>query len=235
MSYEGLRLLGLIPARGGSKGLPGKNVRPLCGKPLIAWTAQAAAASAYLDAVVVSTDDDAIAAAAASAGAEVPFMRPEHLAGDDAAMIDVVLHAIDSLAETGRVFDAVVLLQPTSPLRATADIDAAIERLGDDRVRAVVSVCPAEHSPLLAGELPPDGSLSKFLRPTDRTANRQSLPVFHRLNGAVYVARADWLRHERAFLGEGSFAYVMPAERSVDIDSELDFAIAECLLSRAGA
>ncbi|MEI6171588.1 MAG: acylneuraminate cytidylyltransferase family protein, partial [bacterium] len=150
-------------------------------------------------------------------------------------MVDVVLHAVDALSDDRPAFDVVVLLQPTSPLRTSGDIDRAIERLREPGVDGVVSVCPAEHSPLLAGELPESGSPAEFLRPADRVANRQELPVFHRLNGAVYVARIAWLRARRSFVGEGAFAYIMPSERSVDVDSELDLALAECILARAEA
>jgi N-acylneuraminate cytidylyltransferase/CMP-N,N'-diacetyllegionaminic acid synthase len=148
-------------------------------------------------------------------------------------MVDVVLHALDTLAVAGREFDVVILLQPTSPLRATADIEGALERLTQTGGRAVVSVCPAEHSPLLAGTLPPDGSLTGFLRERDAVSNRQELPAYHRLNGAVYVAEVSFLREGGTFVGDASFAYIMPAERSIDIDSELDCEIAECLLQRS--
>lgn len=229
---EGMRVLGLIPARGGSKGLPGKNVRPLAGRPLIAWTIECALACDSLDAVVVSTDSDQIARIASANGAEVPFMRPARLARDDSRMVDVVLDAIDTLDADGRAFDVVALLQPTSPLRTAADIDGALQRLLDSGGHAVAGVCPAEHSPALAGTLPADGSLADFLRPEHTTANRQQLPEYFRLNGAIYVAEIPWLRESGTFVGEGTFAFVMPPERSVDIDSELDLALAERLMNR---
>ena len=228
---QGMRVLGLIPARGGSKGLPGKNLRALGGKPLLTWSIDAALASDVVDAVVVSTDDQAIAAAALAAGAEVPFLRPARLAADDAKVLDAVLYTADRLSGEGRPFDAVVLLQPTSPLRTSADIDAAVRRWGETGTASVVSVCPAEHSPLLAGTLGENGSMAGFMPPSS-AVNRQQLPVFHRLNGAVYVAGVEWLRRNGSFLGDDSFAYVMPVERSVDIDSETDFAFAECLAAR---
>ncbi|MDO8963199.1 MAG: acylneuraminate cytidylyltransferase family protein [Coriobacteriia bacterium] len=232
--YDGKRVLGLIPARGGSKGLPGKNVRPLAGRPLIAWTVAAALASPSLDAVVVSTDIEGIADAARQAGAEVPFLRPPHLARDDSRMIDVVLDVVDTLANEGRDFELVVLLQPTSPLRTSEDVELALRELTKSGGHAIAAVCDAEHSPLLSGTLPPDRSLDGFLAQRDTTANRQELPAFYRLNGAVYVAELGWLRETGTFVGPGAFAHVMPQERSVDIDSELDFALAEFLLSRTG-
>ena len=223
-------VLGLIPARGGSKGLPGKNVRELAGKPLIAWTVDAAIESGVLDAVVVTTDDAAIADAATAAGAEVPFVRPPELASDDALMIHVVLDAIERLEQAGRSFRYVMLLQPTSPLRIAEDIRGAVARLRETDGRAVVSVCPAEHSPLLANTLPDDGAMASFLRREVSTANRQELPTYYRLNGALYLAEVDFLREQRTFIADGTYAYVMPVERSVDVDTAFDLLVAEAVL-----
>lgn len=225
-----MRILGLIPARGGSKGLPGKNVRNLAGRPLIAWTVLAGIESGVLDAVVVSTDDDAIADAAAESGAQV-LRRPAELATDTAAMADVVLHALDTLEAQDGDFTHVMLLQPTSPLRGPAEVRQAVDRLRETGGRAVVSVCPAEHSPLLANTLPDDGSMAQFLRPEVSRANRQALAQHYRLNGAVYLAETGFFREHRTFIAEGTFAYVMEAECSVDIDTQLDFRLAELLMS----
>jgi N-acylneuraminate cytidylyltransferase/CMP-N,N'-diacetyllegionaminic acid synthase len=225
------RVLCLIPARGGSRGLSGKNVKPICGRPLIAWTVDAALASEYVDDVVVSTDDDQITQAALDAGARVPFRRSTELASDTAKMADVVVDALDRLAADGRVFGLVVLLQPTSPLRTATDVDSALRRMTETGADSVVSVCLAEHSPLLAGTLPADGSLANFLPPVASTANRQELPIHYRLNGAVYVAKVREFRETKSFLGPRAFAYIMPPDRSVDIDSALDFKMAESLLS----
>ena len=155
------RVLALVPARGGSKGLPGKNVAPLRGRPLIAWTI-AAAGSALIDSVVVTTDDDAIAEAALAAGARVPFRRPAALAGDEARMSDVIGHALDTLALAGESYGWLLLLQPTSPLRTAAHVEAAFARLAASGGGAVVSVCEAEHNPQWMGELPPDGNMGSF-------------------------------------------------------------------------
>lgn len=224
-------ILGLIPARGGSKGLPGKNVRMLRGVPLLGWTVRAALESGRLARVVVSTDDSDIARAAVNAGAEV-LERPDRLAADDTPMIEVVEHALQSLKDAGRSFTHVMLLQPTSPLRTPGDITGAVERLDATGGSAVVSVCREEHSPLLANTLPEDGSLADFLRPEARAATRQELPAYFRLNGAIYLAEVEYLRAERSFIGAGAYAFVMPPERSVDIDSELDFLVAETLLGK---
>ena len=164
--YKGKNILGLIPARGGSKGLPRKNIKPLLGKPLIAWTIEQALASRYLDRVVVSTDNKEIAEISKKYGAEVPFMRPKELAEDNAKGIDVVLHAIDWLKENNKrkQYDLMMLLQPTSPLRATEDIDKAIETLFLKEAKAIVSVCEVAHHPLWANTLPKNGCMKDFIK-----------------------------------------------------------------------
>lgn len=228
IEYVRPRILALIPARGGSKGLPGKNIRLLAGKPLIAWSIEAALASRYLSRVVVSSEDETILDRARAYGAETPFVRPESLARDDTPGIDVVLHALDALPG----FDWVVLLQPTSPLRTTGDIDASIQRCLESGAPACVSVCEADASPWWMFSLDGDGRMRSFLPPEQRPARRQDLPALYALNGAVYVARVDWLRQTRSFLTEETVAYVMPPERSVDIDTAFDLRLAECLVSQ---
>jgi len=229
------RILGLIPARGGSKGLPGKNVLDLSGRPLIAWTIAAALESDVLDSIVVSTDDLTIAAAAIDAGADVPFMRPSPLACDDAPMVDTILHAVDSLAEDGRVYDAVMVLQATSPLRSAQDIRDA-ERLFDPAggVDSVVSVVQTAHNPLWANTLPEDRRMCDFMRPEVSGKRRQDLPTYYRLNGAIYLITVEALRRQLAFIGQNTVALVMPADRSVDIDTIIDFEVARALVARAG-
>ena len=230
--YKGKNILGLIPARGGSKGLPRKNIKPLLGKPLIAWTIEQALASKYLDRVVVSTDDKEIAEISKKYGAEVPFMRPKELAKDNAKGIDVVLHAIDWLKENDnrKQYDLIILLQPTSPLRTTEDIDKAIELLFLKEAKAIVSVCEVDHHPLWANTLPEDGSMKDFIRREVMNKNRQELPIFYRLNGAIYLAYCDYIKKQKSFFGEKTFAYIMPRERSVDIDDEIDLKLAEILI-----
>lgn len=217
-----MRVLGLIPARGGSKGIPRKNVRPIAGKPLIGWTIEAALAASTLDAVVVTTDDEEIAEVARNFGAEVPFMRPAELARDDTPGIDPVLHALEVLTD----YNAVVLLQPTSPLRTAMDIDAAIA-VADGHRRNVVGVTEAPHS---GWSFPMDDVGVLDLGSGDFAPRRQDLPAQFALNGAVYVAAVDRLRATRRFLTAGTVGYVMPPERSVDIDASLDWRIAEMLL-----
>jgi N-acylneuraminate cytidylyltransferase/CMP-N,N'-diacetyllegionaminic acid synthase len=230
--YRDLPVLCLIPARGGSKGVPGKNSKPLLGRPLIAWTVAAAQESAFVDDIVVSTDDAAIAAAAAAAGARVPFQRPADLASDEARMTDVIEHALVTLAAGSDSYGWLLLLQPTSPLRTAAHIDAAFARLGESRGRAIVSVCEAEHSPLWIGRLPADGNMASFCDAAAARSNRQQSGPYYRLNGSIYLADVSYWRAQQGFLGPETFALVMPHDVSVDIDEPLDFQLAECLLRR---
>lgn len=233
--YKDKRIVALIPARGGSKGLPRKNVLPLNGKPLIAWTIEQTRASEYVDRVIVTTDDEEIASVARANGADVPFLRPRELASDTAKAMDVILHALDWLEAHNDRFDVIVLLQPTSPLRTTVDIDNALRLLFSKDARAVVSVCETEHHPYWSNVLPADGSLDGFLRPDIMNKNRQELPTFYRLNGAINAAHCDHLRTHKTFFGKSTFAFVMPSERSVDIDTLIDFQRAELLIGKTAS
>lgn len=234
--YKGKNILGLIPARGGSKGLPRKNIKPLLGKPLIAWTIEQTLASKYLDKVIVSTDDKEIAEISKKYGAEVPFIRPRELATDEAKGIDVTLHAINWLKENDKQkqYDLIILLQPTSPLRTREDIDKAIELLFLKEAKAIVSVCEVDHHPLWANTLPEDGCMKNFIRREIMNKNRQELPVFYRLNGAIYLAYWNCLKEQKSFFGNRTFAYVMPKDRSVDINNEIDFKLARNIVNTKG-
>ena len=230
--HKGRTILGLIPARGGSKGLPRKNIRPLLGKPLVVWTIEQALASKYLDRVVVSTDDEEITDVAKRYGAEVPFLRPKKFATYGAKGIDVVLHAIRWMEEHSEYYDLLVLLQPTSPLRTSEDIDRAIEQLFSKKAQAVVSMCETEHHPYWSNTLPEDGCMRDFIRVDFVHKNRQELPVFYRLNGAIYLAYWNYLKVQASFFGNETFAYIMPQERSMDIDSEMDLEFAELAMRK---
>lgn len=219
------RVLALIPARGGSKGIPGKNIIGLAGKPLIAWTIDAARASAHVDEVVLSTDDEAIAEVGRRCGAALPFMRPAALATDEASTMDAVFDALDRLPG----YDVVVLLQPTSPLRTTADIDAALARL--DHAPSCVSVRPAQDHPYVTFRIDDRHQLAPFAEvPQGQSLRRQDLPGAWCLNGAVYAADIPWLRAHRSFISTQTVAYPMPAGRSIDIDMPADLRAAEELL-----
>lgn len=219
-----MAILGLIPARGGSKGIPRKNIRPIAGKPLIAWTIEVALAANTIDRVVVTTDDPEIAAVATAYGADVPFLRPAELACDETPGIDPVLHALDLLPG----FNAVVLLQPTSPLRTAGDIDAAMALADAGTGANVVSVTEAKHA---AWTFPMNTAGILEIGEIDRATRRQDLPVRFSLNGAIYVAPVACLREHRGFLVPGTLGYAMPAERSVDIDAPIDWRLAELLLA----
>ena len=215
---EGLSVLALITARGGSKGLPGKNILPIRGRPLIDFTIAAARTAACVDRVVLSTDDDEIARVAEACGCEVPFRRPAALASDTAKSIDVVLHALDQLPN----HDLVVLLQPTSPARISTDIDAAVQHMLDSKAQACVTVCEVEESPYWMFRIGSNSRLVPLLE-TPTATRRQDLPPTFLLNGAVYAARTDALRRLSSFLSSETVAHVMPRERSIDIDNLENF------------
>ncbi|RMG36997.1 MAG: acylneuraminate cytidylyltransferase family protein [Gammaproteobacteria bacterium] len=227
------RLLALIPARGGSKRLPRKNLLPLAGTPLIAWTIRAARESGLFDRILVSTEDEEIARRAREAGAETPFLRPPELAGDHAPTLGAILHALETLAGQGEHFDYVAVLQPTSPLRNADDIRGAVALLRRKQADAVISVCRTDHPPEWCNTLPPDGSMRDFFRPGVRETRSQDLPPSYRLNGAIYLYACGRLLESRSLeMDDCCYAYVMPRERSIDIDTELDLKIAEILLRK---
>ncbi|HAT8530573.1 acylneuraminate cytidylyltransferase family protein [Vibrio vulnificus] len=226
-----MKILAITPARGGSKRLPGKNIKNLNGKPLVQWTIDAALAVQEIARVMVTTDCDEIAEIAKKAGAEVPFIRPPELATDTSSSSDVIRHALDFYRAQGEEFDFVLLLQPTSPIRSADDIRHAIEQLKAHTADAVVSVCPCDHSPLWANTLPDDRSMADFIRHEVSQLRSQDLPDYYRINGAIYLTRVSRFYQENSlFLSSNIFAYVMDNESSVDIDHELDFLIAETVL-----
>jgi CMP-N-acetylneuraminic acid synthetase len=220
-------IVGLIPARAGSKGLPGKNLKALAGKPLLAWTIDAALGSRVLDAVLVSTDDPAIASAAQQFGAEVPFLRPPALAQDDTPALDVALHALDWLEQNGRLPECLLWLQPTSPLRSAQDIVLSVALLNDTGAPAVLGVCETKAHPWQVLKIGANGTLEAYLPHALGGARRQDLPPAYQINGALYLIRVAALRSQRTFLPPCTRPYVMPAERSVDIDNAWDFFLAE--------
>ena len=230
--YKGYSVVALITARGGSKGLPRKNIRLLLSKPLIAWTIEEAKKCRLIDRVIVSTEDEKISNTARKYGGEVPFIRPKGLAQDRTEMVDVIIHALDWLKTSGYQHDLFVLLQPTSPLRTAEDIEGAIKLFFSKKANAVVSVCEAERHPYLANTLPKDDCMKNFLRADIMDKNRQELPKYYRLNGAIYLADCGYFRRYKSFYGKNSYAYIMPQDRSADIDSEIDLRWAEYLLKK---
>ena len=218
------KILALITARGGSKGLPGKNTRVLGDRPLIAWSIDAAHGARHIARTIVSTDDNAIADVARKHGAEVPCLRPAALAQDNSPHIDVVLHTLDALKSIDEyVPDALMLLQPTSPFRTSADIDSAVELARTKNAPAVVSVVETHDHPFLARRLDGGGRMSPFVPCDLGYPRRQDLPPAYALNGAIYLCRVDILRDQRTFEPPGCIGYVMPPERSLQIDTPWDF------------
>lgn len=217
------RVLGLITARGGSKGVPGKNIKLLAGKPLINWTIDAAQASGCFDRLVLSTDSAEIADVAKAAGCEVPFMRPAALARDDAASNDVVLHALEAIHSD---HDVVVLLQPTSPLRTAEDIIGCLDLMAAKQAEFVVSVTHADPPPAHIFRQSTSGRLSPLLE-TVTAKRRQDLAPYYALNGAIYAFKRDWFLQIGWLDIKQAFAFIMPPERSVDIDTAIDFELAE--------
>ena len=215
--------LAIIPARGGSKRLPRKNILDLCGKPLISWSIEAALKSKYISKVVVSSDDEEILNISSNFGADI-IKRPYELANDTATTFDTVKHTIDNFEN----YDYIVLLQPTSPLRNEKHIDEAIELLEEKQADAIVSVCEMDHSPLWSNTLPKDGNMNNFLRDEVLNKRSQDLEKYYRVNGAVYICKTDKLLENKSFfLKDNIFAYIMDRKSSIDIDEEIDFLFAE--------
>lgn len=226
--YNNKKILAIIPARGGSKRLPHKNILKLKDKPLIAWSIESAKNSKYIDKLILSSDDEKIIDVAKKFGCEVPFVRPKELAQDETRSIDVVLHALKTLKES---YDYVILLQPTSPLRTTQDIDEAIELCFEKKATSIIGVCEMEHSPLWANTLDETMSMENFLDDRYNNSRSQDLPTFYRINGAFYMSKVESvLKDETFFVKENIFAFLMSQEHSVDIDTKLDFVVAEAVL-----
>ncbi len=227
-----MKNLAIIPARSGSKGLPDKNIKSLHGKPLLAYTIEAAIESGCFAEVMVSTDSEQYAEIARRYGASVPFFRSEKTSSDTASSWDMVEEVLDNYkALLNKDFDSFCLLQPTSPLRKSDDINRAYDLFTCNKAFAVVSVCEADHSPALYGKLAVDGNLSDFSK-CNIARRRQDDGAYYRINGAVYIVSLPEFRQNRSLYRKESYAYVMSNERSVDIDTEFDFSFAEFLLKK---
>lgn len=229
MQIDKSKVLALITARGGSKGLPRKNVLQVAGRPLIAWTIEAALKSNIVDRVVLSSDDNEIIETAKSWGCSVPFRRPAHLANDTASSMQVVLHALEQLPG----FDYVILLQPTSPLRTASDIDAAFHELKSTGAPSCVSVCEADQSPYWMYHLSSEKKLNNVLQPPSGATRRQDLPTVYVLNGAIYIAQVDWLRKSQNFITDDTAGYVMSQYSSIDIDTKDDLDVFQARITAA--
>jgi CMP-N-acetylneuraminic acid synthetase len=224
--YQDRTFLAIIPARGGSKRIPRKNILDLNGKPLIAWSIEAGLNSQYIDKVVVSSEDKEILDISKEYGVKI-IKRPNILASDTATTFDTIKHTIENIER----YDYIVLLQPTSPLRTVNHIDEAIELIEEKNADAIVSVCEMEHSPLWSNTLDDSLSMEKFLRDEVLNKRSQDLETYYRLNGAIYICKTDRLLEEKSFfLKENIFAYVMDRLSSIDIDEEIDFQFATLLM-----
>jgi CMP-N,N'-diacetyllegionaminic acid synthase len=224
------RTLGIIPARGGSKGIPRKNIRPLVGKPLIGWSIEAAIKSHCCQRLIVSTDDESIAAISREFEADVPFIRPASVSSDTATSLSVVEHALDWLAQNeGEKYTHILLLQPTSPLRTFEDIINS-DRLSKDKDAAIVSVCEPHDHPYLARIIRPDGILEPIIPDAANYTRRQDFPRVFILNGAIYLCSVECLLHENTLVPKRTLPYIMPRERSFDIDTPWDFFLVEKIM-----
>ncbi|WP_374943849.1 cytidylyltransferase domain-containing protein [Sphingomonas sp.] len=229
------RVLAIVPARAGSKGLPGKNVRPLHGKPLLAWPIAAARGSRYVDRTIISTDDAGYAAIAVAHGAEAPFLRPADLAGDAAPSIGFVLHAVDTLAADGDHYHYVVLLEPTSPLTEAQDVDAALEQLVAERAcaDAVVGIAPMETThPSFAVRRDDVGVIRPLLSESfGDLPRRQDLEPIFALDGTLYISTVEALRRECGFAHARTLGYVTDRFKAAEVDDLVDFLCVEALMA----
>lgn len=226
-----MNILAIIPARSGSKGLKDKNIKDLNGKPLMAYSIEAALKSGIFSTVHVSTDSEKYAEIGREYGADVPFLRSGENSTDKAGSFDAVLEVVEKYKELGHNFDTVMLLQPTSPLRNFEDIIAAYDIYLDKSASCVVSVCEADHSPAFFNRLPLDLSMDGFIKPENLT-RRQDQDVYYCLNGAIYMVDIEFLKKSQMLYRKGCYAYIMEKKRSVDIDTELDFKICEFMMAQ---
>lgn len=231
MLYRQKKILALIPARGGSKGLPRKNILNISGKPLLYWTIKAAQSSIYIDRIILSSEDDEIMKIAADFNCEVPFKRPINLAKDNTSSIAVINHALVAI-KAANEFSILILLQPTSPLRTSYHIDEAIETLIKGPGKAIVSVSKSEHPPFWSNTLPDNFNMGKFIQSNIKHKPRQSLPTYYQLNGAIFLAYINYFTNIQGFFGSETYAYLMDKRSSIDIDDTLDFEMAEYLLRK---
>lgn len=224
------KVLAIIPARGGSKGIKKKNIKEIQGKPLIAYTIDAARQSEYIDKIVVSTEDEEIARIAENYHASVPFLRPKELATDEAKTIDCIMYTINRLASSNETYDILLLLQPTSPLRTSEDIDQALSQWMESGLKSMLSLSLVEDSPILIRSRKKNGELLKILHMSS-DVRRQDMPEYYHVNGAVYGNYVGQLDEHTSF-NDNEYGYVMERSHSVDIDEEIDIQILNYYLTK---
>ncbi|MDG2003440.1 MAG: acylneuraminate cytidylyltransferase family protein [Novosphingobium sp.] len=232
---DGCRVLAIVPARSGSKGLPGKNIRELCGKPLLAWPVEAAREAPAIDDVIISTDSSAYAEIAVRHGARAPFLRPSELASDTASSVDFILHALDWLAKNEqRQFDYVALLEPTSPLTTSTDITSALEQLiaAGEKADAIVGISEMSVThPAYAVGLGKDGRIAPAFAPDfANLPRRQEVERLYALDGSLYISSVDAFRREESFYHSRTIGYVTPRFQSFEVDDLIDFVCIEAIL-----
>lgn len=229
--YNGKKILAIIPARGGSKGIPYKNIIDIYGKPLIQYSIECAKNSKYIDRTIISTDDIKIKEVSENCGGDVPFLRPSELAQDTSKTIDCLVHAVNCLREQGEKYDYLVLLQNTVPLRKGWQVDEAIEKLFNSNERSLVSITEVEENPVLMRTLNEDGTVKNMLQ-INSTIRRQDFPKFYRVDGAIYIQKLDKDFNLETSLNDGKLAYIMEERYSVDIDTYLDIKKIEYYLEK---
>lgn len=229
--YKNKKIIAIIPARGGSKGIPNKNIVDLCGKPLIQYSIDAAQNSKYIDKVIVSTDSEKIAEVSRKCGANVPFLRPESISGDVARSSDVVIHGIDFLKENyGDEYDYVILLQPTSPLRTAKHIDKAIELCINSDSSSLVSVKEVNENPIIMRTIE-NNKLNEVLKFDGDNLRRQDLPKFYIFNGAIYITTVDFIKDNMVFVDDNTLPFIMEEQVSIDIDNMIDLKVVEYIIN----
>ena len=226
--FDGVKIIAIIPARGGSKGIKNKNIYPLNGRPLITYTIEAAKKSKYIDHILVSTDSDEIAETARENGADVPFMRPPELAGDTTKTVEVIVDVLFKIASRGLKYDAVVLLQPTSPCRTSEDIDGAIELFYKEDKKSLLSVSEVVENPVLIRRL--EGNRAVPILPVTSTVRRQDFKKYYKVNGAIYINAVDEVDLNTSF-NDNAIGYIINPAHAVDIDCMDDIKRAEILLN----
>lgn len=229
--YKDKKILAVIPARGGSKGIPSKNIFNVGGQPLIKYTIDCAKNSKYLDRAVISTDSLEIKRVAEEYGGDVPFMRPAELALDTSKTIDCIVHAVNSLKEMGEEYDYVMIIQNTVPLRKGWHVDESIEKIVDSNERSLVSVTEVEQHPILMRTLNEDGILKNLL-PMSSTMRRQDFPKFYKVDGAIAIQKIDEEFNLNTSINDGKLAYIMESKYSIDIDNYIDIKVIEYYLEK---
>ena len=227
-----MKNIAIITARSGSKGLKDKNIRILNGKPLMAYTIEAAIKSGMFDEIMVSTDSKEYASVAIKYGAKVPFLRTKKNSDDNASSWDVVKEVVKKYKDMGKEFNTVCMLQPTSPLRIAEDIVNGYKLFNEKKADTVIAVCETQHSPLWSNTLDESNCMKGFISDDILNCPRQKLQQYYRINGALYIRKISTLYNEGNMYDCNCYAYIMPRERSVDIDTMLDFRIAQAMMER---